>query len=193
MSDDDVGRYQGEDLLVHLVADHPKRRLPLLLMGTLKEVPVRLGIIDPESPWKLVLPLEGAVPELYDLRSFDPDARDVAPERGPEVLRLLNELVRAPLFPRLSEVNSNSALDRAAVDGRIAIEHEAKEKAERERLEAARAAASAEEAAAAAVADAGGGAPRASLPSPPGRVSGTASTDDEAARGANGPGSPMAQ
>src|SRR6185369_1756163 len=112
MTDDDLGGYQGEDLLTHLVADHPKRRLPLLLMGTLKEVPVRLGIIDPESPWKLVLPLEGVVPELYDLRAPDADGRDVSPEHGPEVLRLLNELVRSPLFPRLSEVGSDGALDR---------------------------------------------------------------------------------
>jgi hypothetical protein len=122
--------YQGEDLLVNLVTDHPKRRLPLLLMGTLKEVPVRLGIIDPTSPWKLVLPLEGAVPELYDLRVPDPDARDVSPEHEPEVLRLLNDLVRSPLFPRLSEVGSDGALDRAAADGRVAIAHEEAEAAE---------------------------------------------------------------
>ena len=43
------GGYQGEDLLSTLVPGHPKRRLPLVLMGTLKEVPVRLGLIDPES------------------------------------------------------------------------------------------------------------------------------------------------
>jgi hypothetical protein len=123
----ETGGYQGEDLLSTLVPGHPKRRLPLVLMGTLKEVPVRLGIIDPDAPWKLVLPLEGAVPELYDRRSVDPDARDVSAEHGPELLRLLNELVRAPLFPRLSEAGNDNALDQAAVDGQTAIEHDAAE------------------------------------------------------------------
>jgi hypothetical protein len=119
--------YQGEDLLSYLVPDHPQRRLPLVLMGTLKEVPVRLGIIDTSGDWKLVLPLEGAVPELYDLHTGDPDARDVSGEHRPDMLRLLNELVRAPLFPRLSEAGNDSALDQAAVDGQTAIEHDAAE------------------------------------------------------------------
>lgn len=121
----DTTGYQGEDLLGYLVPDRPARRLPLVLMSTLKEVPVRLGIIDPKSPWKLVLPLEGAVPELYDIRTSDPDALDVSLEHNREMLRLLNELVRAPLFPRLSEAGTNSALDQAAVEGQTAIEKEA--------------------------------------------------------------------
>ena len=74
----DTTGYQGEDLLSYLVPGKPQRRLPLVLMSTLKEVPVRLGIIDAGSPWKLVLPLEGAVPELYDIRTQDPDALDVS-------------------------------------------------------------------------------------------------------------------
>src|SRR5262249_20064004 len=40
--DADSGRYHGEDLLSFLVPGHPARRLPLVLMATLKEVPVRL-------------------------------------------------------------------------------------------------------------------------------------------------------
>lgn len=116
--------YQGEDLLTYLVPDRPKRRLPLVLMSTLKEVPVRLGLIHPDSPFKLVLPLEGAVPELYDLRASDPDAVDVGPDNRQEMLRLLNELVRAPLFPRLDEAGSGP-LDQAAKDGRTAIAVEA--------------------------------------------------------------------
>jgi len=48
-------------------------------MGTLKEVPVRLSLIDPTGTWKLVLRSKGRS-ELYDLRSQDPDALDV-PER----------------------------------------------------------------------------------------------------------------
>jgi hypothetical protein len=146
MADDaETGGYQGEDLLSCLVAGHPQRRLPLVLMGTLKEVPVRLGIIDASAPWKLVLPLEGAVPELYDLRAADPDARDVSAEHRPELLRLLNELVRAPLFPRLSEAGNDNALDQAAVDGQTAIEHDAAEA--RAAAEAAQAAQAAKQAA----------------------------------------------
>jgi hypothetical protein len=120
----DMAGYQGEDLLGYLVPGRPKRRLPLVLMSTLKEVPVRLGIIDPTSPWKLVLPLEGAVPELYDIRSADPDSLDVSREHEPEMLRLLNELVRAPLFPRLNEAG-RGALDQAALEGQTAIDKEA--------------------------------------------------------------------
>lgn len=116
--------YQGEDLLTYLSPDRPPRRLPLLLMGTLKEVPVRIGLVDPSSRWKLVLPLEGAVPELYDLRSGDPDSSDVGPDNEKEMLRLLNELVRAPLFPRVGEAGSGP-LDQAAREGRTAIALEA--------------------------------------------------------------------
>ncbi len=43
------------------------------------------------------------------------------------MLRLLNELVRAPLFPRLSEAGSDGPLDQAAVEGRTAIDKEAAE------------------------------------------------------------------
>jgi len=51
--------YQGEDLLTYLLPDRPPRRLPLILMGTLKEVPVRLSLIDPTGTWKLVLRSKG--------------------------------------------------------------------------------------------------------------------------------------
>jgi hypothetical protein len=125
----DTTGYQGEDLLSYLVPGKPQRRLPLVLMSTLKEVPVRLGIIDPAAPWKLVLPLEGAVPELYDIRTQDPDALDVSRDHDAEMLRLLNELVRAPLFPRLSEAGTDGALDQAAVEGRTAIDKEAQDQA----------------------------------------------------------------
>lgn len=120
--------YHGEDLLGHLIPGRPARRLPLVLMATLKEVPVRLGLIDPEAPWKLVLSLEGAVPELYDRRAVDPDALDVSDGHRPEMLRLLNDLVRTPLFPRLTEVGSDSSLDQAAVEGRADLEKEARER-----------------------------------------------------------------
>jgi membrane-anchored protein YejM (alkaline phosphatase superfamily) len=121
--DAETNGYQGEDLLSYAIPNRPERQRPLVLMGTLKEVPVRLAIIDPSAPWKLVLPLEGAVPELYDLRARDPDALDVSGEHRPEMLRLLNELVRAPLFPRVGDAGSGP-LDKAAVEGRTAIEKE---------------------------------------------------------------------
>ena len=127
----DTTGYQGEDLLGYLVPGHPRRRLPLVLMSTLKEVPVRLGLIDPGAPWKLVLPLEGAVPELYDIRAMDPDGLDVSRDHNTEMLRLLNELVRAPLFPRLSEAGTSGALDQAALEGRTAIDKEAEADANR--------------------------------------------------------------
>jgi hypothetical protein len=123
----DTASYQGEDLLGYLIPNHPKRRLPLLLMSTLKEVPVRLGLIDPELPWKLVLPLEGAVPELYDRRAADADGRDVSAEHHSEMLDLLNKLVRAPLFPRPGEAGDGS-LDQAAKEGREATEAESERK-----------------------------------------------------------------
>jgi uncharacterized protein len=95
--------YHGEDLLSYLYPNRPKRRLPLILAGTSKEKLVRLGIIDPDDPYKLVLPLEAAVPELYDLSMPDPDGEDRSHENPRQALRLLNELVRAPLFPRGAE------------------------------------------------------------------------------------------
>jgi hypothetical protein len=98
----DAAGFHGEDLLGYLLPGHPIRHLPLMLTGTSQEKLVRLGIIDPNGPWKLVLPLEGGVPELYDLREPDPDARSVARDHPTDMLRLLNELVRAPMFPRLA-------------------------------------------------------------------------------------------
>jgi hypothetical protein len=44
------------------------------------------------------------------------------------MLRLLNDLVRTPLFPRLTEVGSDGSLDQAAVEGRADLEKEARER-----------------------------------------------------------------
>ena len=114
----------GKIYLEYAAAAHPKRRHPLVLMGVLNEVPVRLGLIDPTLPYELVLPLEGAVPELYDLRAEEPDGRDVSRDHPEILLRLLKQLVRAPMFPRPSESASDGPLDHAAADGRAANEAE---------------------------------------------------------------------
>ncbi len=72
--DPDMAGYQGEDLLGYLLPDRPPRRLPLLLTAASKDVLVRVGVVDPVRNWKVVLSLEAALPELYDLGSSDPDA-----------------------------------------------------------------------------------------------------------------------
>ena len=98
--DADTRGYQGEDLLGYLVPDRPPRRLPLLMSGASKETLVRIGIVRPDAPWKLVLSLESAAPELYDLRAADPDKQNLADAHPGETLRLLSPLVRSPVFPR---------------------------------------------------------------------------------------------
>lgn len=99
--------YDGEDLLGYLVPKRPKRRLPLLTQATSQQQLVRIGIIDAEEPWKLVLSFESARPELYDLRSADPDAVSVADQHARPTLRLLSTLVRSPIFPRIGDENAS--------------------------------------------------------------------------------------
>jgi hypothetical protein len=98
--DADLTRYQGEDLLARLVPNPPKRRLPILLVGSDRDGLAHLGLVEPEGRYKLVLPLRPPIPELYDLEADDPDALDVADRNRAEVLRLLGQLVRSPVFPR---------------------------------------------------------------------------------------------
>jgi membrane-anchored protein YejM (alkaline phosphatase superfamily) len=88
---------------VSLVDLVPPRRLPILLAGVSQENLVRIGLVDPERDWKLVLPLESGAPELYDLSVTDPDWLNVAEEHPREVANLLSQLVRSPLFPRSSD------------------------------------------------------------------------------------------
>lgn len=92
--------YQGEDLLGYLVPGRPRRRLPILMAAVAKEQLVRVGLVDPEAQYKLVLSLEAAVPELYELTADDPDAQSVADREPTRLLRMLNSLVRSPVFPR---------------------------------------------------------------------------------------------
>jgi hypothetical protein len=96
----DMSGYAGEDLLTLLLRKPRPRRLPILLVSASKDMLVRVGVIDPNSDHKLVLSLESALPELYDLRAADPDDANVA-ELHPELTQsLMRSLVASPVFPR---------------------------------------------------------------------------------------------
>jgi hypothetical protein len=95
--------YHGEDLLGYLVPNRPPRRLPLLMAGASHDTLLRIGLMSPKSPYKLVLPLETAVPELYDVTESDPDWVSVADREPGQTLTMLSQLVRSPLFPRKHE------------------------------------------------------------------------------------------
>ncbi|HEX3849878.1 MAG TPA: hypothetical protein VHW01_02860, partial [Polyangiaceae bacterium] len=86
-----------------LVPDHPPRRLPLLLTAASKDVLVRVGIVDPVRDWKVVLSLEAALPELYNLGSSEPDAANLAEAHPGTTLQLLRSLYHSPVFPRSAE------------------------------------------------------------------------------------------
>jgi hypothetical protein len=98
-----MAAYHGEDLVSYLVPQRPKRRLPILTQATSQQQLVRVGIVDPDQPWKLVLSFESARPELYDLKQQDPDANNVTDSNRAHTLRLLSQLVRSPVFPRFPE------------------------------------------------------------------------------------------
>ena len=101
--DPDTTGYHGVDLLGTLGPDPPRRRLPMLAAGNARDQLVRLGVIDSDRPYKLVLLLEAAVPELYDLRQPDPDDVDVSAEHRAQMLEMLGVLVQSPVFPRTPE------------------------------------------------------------------------------------------
>jgi len=106
--------YHGEDLLSYLVPRRPPRRLPLLMAGVNKEQLVRVGLVDPEAPYKLVVSLEASAPELYDLKAPDPDLVNVADREPDRALRMLSALVRSPVFPRsVSDLSSPTVFPRS--------------------------------------------------------------------------------
>jgi hypothetical protein len=96
----DLSRYAGEDLLTRLLEKPSPRRLPILLVSASKDVLVRVGMIAPERDYKLVLSLEAALPELYDLQAEDPDAANLSDSHPALTQRLLRDLVASPVFPR---------------------------------------------------------------------------------------------
>lgn len=99
----DTARYQGEDLLGYAFAGRPPRQRPILMHSGTHDAIRRIGLIEPRSPYKLVLQLESGVPELYDVSIDDPDWISVADENSTQTLGMLNRLVRSPLFPRKPE------------------------------------------------------------------------------------------
>ena len=101
--DPSLAGYQGEDLLGYAVPQHPPRRLPLLLTAASKDVLVRVGVVDPVRDWKVVLSLEAALPELYDLSRPDPDAANLADTQHQVTLDLLRQLYHSPVFPRTAD------------------------------------------------------------------------------------------
>lgn len=95
--------FHGQDLLGYALAEPPKRRFPLLVVGASKDVLVRVGFVDPASQYKLVLSLEAALPELYDLNGDDPDELNLAFSKTARVQKGLEFLARSPIFPRTND------------------------------------------------------------------------------------------
>lgn len=92
--------YHGEDLLTQLDPEPPARRYPLLMRSMVKEQVARLGVVAPDGRRKLVLPVESAQPELYDLGARLPDDLDIA-EREPEVVdRLMPVVLEGAMNPQ---------------------------------------------------------------------------------------------
>ncbi|MEZ4293648.1 MAG: sulfatase [Polyangiaceae bacterium] len=90
--------WHGMDLLES--ASGKPRAKPVLFVAQRNEDLVRVGVMDPESEMKLVLPLETGTPELYDTTVPGPDDVDIASRSPIQVARLLDIVVRSPLFPR---------------------------------------------------------------------------------------------
>lgn len=114
----DLAGYAGEDLLTQLLEKPRPRRLPILLMSASRDVLVRVGLIAPTRDYKLVLSLEAALPELYDLRAADPDSNNVADQHPELAQRLLRDLVASPVFPQsLRDFDVRDTRDQRAAVG----------------------------------------------------------------------------
>lgn len=116
LPDPSMKGYHGEDLLGYLVGKSRKRRLPILTQATSQQQLVRIGIVDSQQPWKLVLSFESGLPELYDLRAKDPDAANVSEQHRAQTLELLSTLVRSPVFPRVEEAEGTGGQGSRSVD-----------------------------------------------------------------------------
>lgn len=91
--------YHGVNLL-GLASGTAQRSLPIMFVGQRKETLVRVGMLDPASQFKLVLPLEVGRPELYDTTLTRPDEEDLSRSEPVKVAELLNWVVRSPMYPR---------------------------------------------------------------------------------------------
>lgn len=94
--------YQGVDLLAYAAGEHPQRQHPLVLRAASRDRLVRVGLLDPETGLKLVVRLEAALPELYDLDVEDPDGASLASQRPGMTRALLRRVATSPVFPRES-------------------------------------------------------------------------------------------
>jgi hypothetical protein len=94
----DLSVYHGEDLAGWIATGRHERRLPILLLGARRHEILHLGLVEPSGPWKVDLPLDTGVPELYDLRLDEPDDIDFAENERAKMLSMLRELVNAPTF-----------------------------------------------------------------------------------------------
>lgn len=96
----DLGAYHGEDLLLHADDEPFQRRFPILFAAALRDELVRVGMIDESGRFKLVVRLEAAQVELYDLHSPVPDERNIAREYPEKRDAMLRRVATSPLFPR---------------------------------------------------------------------------------------------
>jgi hypothetical protein len=92
--------YHGMDLLGFATARPPTRKLPLLVSAVSERKMAQLGVV--RDGRKLVLPLDWAEPQLYDVTREEPDEEDIAELEPRRTLELLNSLLRSPLVPRPS-------------------------------------------------------------------------------------------
>lgn len=112
---DDRRGYQGVDLLTYVAGEHPERKHPLVLRAADRDRLVRIGLLDPETGLKLVVRLEAALPELYDLDADDPDDISIASHRTGMTQALLRRLATSPVFPRES-ADFDLLLDRGMME-----------------------------------------------------------------------------
>jgi uncharacterized protein len=103
--------YHGEDLVSYATPKRPPRRLPILMAAASKDQLARVGLIPADQSHKLVFSFESGLPELYDLRSSDPDIVSVAEQDPALTLRMLSTLARTPVFPRtITDLRTREAL-----------------------------------------------------------------------------------
>ncbi len=92
--------YHGVDLLSYAVDERPLRDHPLVLKSSSLDRLSRIGLIDPATNLKLVVRVEAALPELYDLGAAEPDEKNLAQDLPETTREMLRVVARSPVFPR---------------------------------------------------------------------------------------------